>query len=651
MENKQEIRSWNKMSANIVRERIKYCSKYKFNHFQSVCECLEQVANKYSTLPAITDRYNNIEQNYAEYILQVKDFASGLQGLGIRKNDTVALFSENNGRWIVADQGILKCGAKDAVRGSNAPVDELDYIIWQSDSCALVLQNTMLFAKLKQYFSKYNLKFIIIMFLNDKIDTNGVDCPVYSFDEILSMGKKRRFTPVNISPEDVASILYTSGTTGNPKGVMLTHGNFLFQFEAAHRGFQSLPGEKTLQFLPVWHAYERIGTYYYFYRGCHLHYTTLSKIKDDMIKYAPDTMMSVPRIWEAIREGIYSKLKQKNPLLHKLFSAAVIISINYKHHLMYIEKRLTEQRYYNPLVSIYHAVAAGLLGPLHKVFEKFLYKKLKAMVGLNLRASVSGGGALSPQDEKFYDAIGINLRVGYGLTETAPVLTLRNISDKNYLCSAGTPVRGTEIKIIDPETKEILPPFSKGLVVVRGPQVMKGYYKDEVATKAVLDENGWFNTGDLGYLVNDNNLVLKGRMKETIVLSNGENVEPVPIEEACLNSFYINQIILVGQDKNFIGALVVPTKEAFEKCGIDTKSLRMAQEICIKNPLIRKLIKSEIDTYIKHKSKLKSFEKIVKFEILKEGFSIDNGLMTSTAKIKRNKVFEKYNNIIESMYQ
>lgn len=237
------------MMAQLTAENTsKRRLKYEFNNYQSICEYLESSANIYGSLAAITDKYNNIEQNYAEYILQSKDFAAGLQGLGIKKNDTIGLFSENNGRWIVIDQGILKCGAKDAVRGSNAPVDELDFIIGQSDSCALVLQSSMLLQKLKPYLSKYNLKFIVIMFIDEKHNTEGIDCPVYSFDEIISMGKKRCFSPVKITPYDVASILYTSGTTGNPKGVLLTHGNFLFQLEAAHRGFQAKTGEKLCKF-------------------------------------------------------------------------------------------------------------------------------------------------------------------------------------------------------------------------------------------------------------------------------------------------------------------------------------------------------------------------------------------------------------------
>ncbi|MCR5261046.1 MAG: AMP-binding protein [Candidatus Gastranaerophilales bacterium] len=639
------------MSAILLEKSEKNYIKYKFKGFQSICDYLEDAANRNAMMPAITDKYNNIEQNYAEYILQSKDFASGLQSLGIRKDDTIGLFSENNGRWIVVDQGILRCGARDAVRGSNAPVDELDYIIGQSDSCALVLQNSMLFDKLKPYLPKYDLNFIVIMFHDAKYKYEDVNCPVYTFDDILAMGKKHCYAHVDITPYDIASILYTSGTTGNPKGVMLTHGNFLYQFETLHKCILCTSGETILAILPIWHAYERVGTYYFYGRGCHICYTTLSKIKDDMIAFAPSMMMSVPRIWEAVRTGIYAKLKQKSPMLYNVFDKAVKFSMAYKSHSMYVEQRITDQKKYNPLAMVYHAGMGLVMKPLHEFFKRTLYKKLKDMAGLNFRLSISGGGALSSLDERFYDAIGVNLRVGYGLTETSPVLTLRSLNIKNFLGSAGIPITGTDIRIVNPETKEELPFFEKGLVIARGPQIMKGYYKDENATRAVLDSNGWFNTGDLGYMTNTHNLVLQGRMKETIVLSNGENVEPIPIEDACLASPYINQIVLVGQDQGAIGALVVPTKEALEKCGIDTRGLRMQKDVCVKNPALRKLIKSEIDTYIKTKSKLKPFEKIMKFEILKDGFSIDNGLMTSTAKIKRNKVFETYNDVITGMYQ
>ena len=256
------------------------------------------------------------------------------------------------------------------------------------------------------------------------------------------------------------------------------------------------------------------------------------------------------------------------------------------------------------------------------------------------------------QDELFYDAIGINLRIGYGLTETAPVLTLRNVTDKNFLGAAGTPVDGTDLRIVDPKTFEELPKFKKGLVIVKGPQIMKGYYKDEEATRKVFTEDGYFITGDLGWLTNENNLVLVGRLKETIVLSSGENVEPVPIEEAILLSPYIDQIVLVGQDRSGVGALVVPSKEALEKCGITMKDLQSYKDTnVLTDAKLENLIKNEINTHIVNKPNLRMFEKVKQFTMLNESFSVENGLMSATQKVKRNKVFEKYEKVIGSMYK
>lgn len=633
-----------------LENRHFYKSNFYYGGTESLCEYLELAANRYGSLPAITDKYNGIELTYSQMLMETKDFACGLQGLGVKTGDIIALFSESCGRWAVVDGGILRCGAIDAVRGSNAPTDELDYIMENSGCSGVILQNVSLLNKLKSVLGKYNLKFIVLMFKDDDFDSNDIDCPVYSYEEIISSGRRRCFNKVEISKDDPFTIIYTSGTTGEPKGVLLRHESMMYQLEIAHKGFLATPGEKTLQVLPIWHAYERVGMYYYLAHGCHLFYTTLSKIKDDMIKYSPDTMMSVPRIWEAVREGIYKKIGSQSKLAEKIFNFAIKTGTIYKNNLMYVERRITDMKYYTSVGTCKSYIIAKLFEPLHKFFSRTLYKRIKAAAGLNFRATISGGGALSMKDEMFYEILGVNLRVGYGMSETSPVLTLRNVGDKNFLGSAGTPVEGTLIKIVNPETKEPLPPFEKGLVMAAGPQIMLGYFNNEEETRKIIDDNGWLNTGDLGYLTRDNNLVLLGRIKETIVLSSGENVEPVPIENACLESPYIGQMILVGQDKNAVGAIVVPAKDALERCGIDSGVLRMQKDIRIKNPELRKLIKSEINHYIKNKSKLKPFERIAKFEIIKEPFGRDNGYMTSSGKIKRNLVFEDFKEIIENLY-
>lgn len=619
--------------------------------FSSIFEAVETSAKKFKDLDAIYDRYNSVYHTYGEMLDEIYNFSQGMQSLGIQKGDKVCLITENQGRWFIASQSILRLGAVSTLRGSNAPLDELDYIIPFSDAKAVIVRDIKTFENLKPTFAKVNLNFICVLFTDKEINKEGVNCPCYTFDEIKELGKNHEFQKPEIASTDAAMMLFTSGTTGVPKGVLISHKNILHQIEACAKDFYVKPGDRTLQVLPVWHAYEQIGQLYYFYKGCYLHFTTLAGLKNDLAAYNIDTMMSVPRIWEAVKSGIYQKLKQKSKLLYRIFDFAIKNSISYKTHKMYGERRITNKLTYNALSTMRHRVIRSFMKPLHVLCLKTLYKKLKAAAGLNFRCSISGGGALSMADELFYDAIGVDLRIGYGLTETSPVLTLRSTRMKNYLGSAGMPVAYTEVKIVDPSTGEELPRFTKGLVKVRGPQVMMGYYKDEAATRAAIDEEGWFNTGDLGWLTFENNLVLVGRLKETIVLSSGENVEPVPIEEACLMSPYIEQIVLVGQDRNGIGALIVPSKEALEKCGINMRDLKSHKDLSVEDEALSDLFKKEINKYIKNKPNLRAFEKIKQMAFLKEPFSTENGLMSASAKVKRNKVFEKYQEVIKKMYK
>ena len=519
------------MNYKIFEDRVNY------KGLESLSEVLESCMERFSEYQAITDKYNNVFMTYGDLKDTMNLLATGLQALGVKKGDKVGLFAENNGMWMATSMAILKCGAIDVIRGSNAPIEELEYITNHADCKGLILRDEKLYNAMKPFLAEAALDFVVVTFVKGELDKTNVKAKVYTCDELLKLGEENTFEPVKMSRYDDSTILYTSGTTGNPKGVLLSHENSIYQLDVIHRGFLAQPGENTLQILPIWHSYERIGQCYYISRGCNLHFTTLSGLKNDLAQYDIDTFMSVPRIWESIRLGVYQKLKQASPIMYNIFDFAIKTSISYKTHKMYGERRITNKWNYHFWSTVLHRVIRSFIKPLHVLFYNTLYKKIKKAVGLDkIRASISGGGALSMQDELFYDAIGVNLRIGYGLTETAPVLTLRNVTDKNFLGSAGSPIVGTDIKVVDPTTFKSLPVFSKGLVIAKGPQIMKGYYKDPEATKKVMTEDGYFITGDLGWLTKDNNLVLVGRLKETIVLSSGENVEPVPIEEAILIS-------------------------------------------------------------------------------------------------------------------
>lgn len=606
---------------------------------------------EYSDMRAITDTYNNVFMDYANLEKGIINLSCKLQSLGIKKEDFICIFTENNGYWAMCEQAVMSCGAIPTLRGSKAPTEELNFIINHCEAKGLILENEKLFEKIKPFIKDKQLNFIFIMFKKEPIDFSDINCPVYYIEEIIYSKIDYKFVKPEQNLEDIAVMLYTSGTTGNPKGVLLTHKNILSQIPSIIKGFKAKPRENTLQILPVWHAYEHTTQLYYFISGCHLHFTTLIGLKNDLIKYDIDAFMSVPRIWEAVRLGIFQKLKQTSPILYKIFDFAVKYSIYYKIHKMYSERRITNKKNgYHIWTSLYHKVVRSFLKPLHIFFTNTLYERIKKAAGINFRVSISGGSALSMKDQLFYDAIGVNLREGYGLTETSPVLTLRNVDEPNFLGCCGKPFMGTEIKIIDVETNKELGIFQKGVVFVKGYQIMKGYYKDEEATKTVIDENGWFNTGDIGWITAENNLVLIGREKETIVLSNGENVEPLPIEEACLESQYIEQIMLVGQNKSSIGALIVPSEEALKKCGLLAQDLKSGSNLTILDNSLRELIKKEISIYIRKKKNLKSFENINHFEILKEHFSTENGLMSQTAKMKRNIISKKYEKPISNMY-
>jgi long-chain acyl-CoA synthetase len=291
----------------------------------------------------------------------------------------------------------------------------------------------------------------------------------------------------------------------------------------------------------------------------------------------------------------------------------------------------------------------GLLGPLHQLGNRLVYEKVRQATGGELKAAISGGGSLGMHLENFFEIVGIELLVGYGLTETTPVLTARRFQH-NLRGSAGKPIAETELRIVDPETRQPLPIRQKGLVLARGPQIMKGYFENPTATAKVLDEQGWFDTGDLGWLTAENDLVLTGRAKDTIVLTNGENIEPQPIEDACARSPYIDQIMLVGQDQKALGALIVPNLDALKQWAADQNLKGDISDLDLESQPIQNLFRQELNREVKNRPGYRPDDRISSFRLILEPFSIENGMMTQTLKIKRSVVQERYQDLINQMY-
>ncbi|WZZ52975.1 hypothetical protein YC2023_053082 [Brassica napus] len=642
-----------------------------YSEWKAVPDIWRSSAEKYGDKIALVDPYHDppLKLTYNQLEQEILDFAEGLRAVGVKADEKIALFADNSCRWLVSDQGIMSTGAVNVVRGSRSSVEELLQIYQHSESVALVVDNPEFFNRIADTFtSKVSLRFLILLWgEKSSLVTQGMQIPVYSYTDIKNLGQEKRAgsndTRKSINPDDTAAIMYTSGTTGNPKGVMLTHRNLLHQIKHLSAYVPAEAGDRFLSMLPSWHAYERACEYFIFTCGVEQMYTSIRFLKEDLKRYQPHYLISVPLVYETLYSGIQKQISTSSAARKYLALTLIKISLAYMemkriYEGMCLTKEQKPPMYIVSLVDWLRArVVAALLWPLHMLAKILIYKKIHASIGIS-KAGISGGGSLPIHIDKFFEvnpsAIGVILQNGYGLTETSPVICARTLScNVSHSCirfvigSAGYPMHGTEFKIVDPETNTVLPPGSKGIVKVRGPQIMKGYYKNPTTTKQVLNESGWFNTGDMGWIAPHHStgrsrrcgglIVLEGRAKDTIVLSTGENVEPLEIEEAAMRSRLIDQIVVIGQDQRRLGAIIMPNKEEAEKLDPETSQLSSEK--------LKSLVYQELRKWTSECS----FQ-VGPVLIVDEPFTIDNGLMTPTMKIRRDKVVAKYKDEINQLY-
>ncbi|GBO52813.1 long-chain-fatty-acid--CoA ligase [Pseudanabaena sp. lw0831] len=584
--------------------------------------------------------------SYKDTFEQINAFGAGLRSLGIQFGEKVALIADNSPRWLIADQGILAIGAANATRSSQAERSELLYIIEHSDSVAIVVENLATLKKLEPELHTLPVKQIIL--LSDETPPEGA----FNFQQLLTRGSSKDLGigNVDIKRDTLATLIYTSGTTAKPKGVMLTHGNFLFEVEAAQSVLKLNVNEKVLNILPTWHSYERTFEYFAFSQGCTEIYTNLRMIKKDLKEQKPHYMVAVPRLWESIYEGVQKNFRDQPANKQRLVNFFFKVS-----HKYIVAKRIFQglnvENLYPSLVDKLVALPSVLaLWGLHKLGDKLVYQKVREATGGQLKYVVSGGGSIAEHLEDFYEIVGIEILGGYGLTETSPITHVR-CPNRNIRGGDGQPVLNTETRIVDMSTRVDVPIGQQGLVLIRGPQVMQGYYKNPEATAKAIDPQGWFDTGDLGYVSKWDDLVITGRAKDTIVLTNGENIEPQPIEDACIRSAYIDQVVLVGQDQKQLGVLIVPNLSALEAASLVPADSILADILpLLNNPKIRNLYREELNREVQNRPGYSINDRIGVFEFLPEPFTIDNGFLTQTFKIRRNIVFERYQDIIVKMF-
>ncbi|MDJ0537829.1 MAG: AMP-binding protein, partial [Microcystis sp. M53603_WE2] len=489
--------------------------------------------------------------------------------------------------------------------------------------------------------------------------TGAISVQTLNFKQLMAIGAENTLKPITKSENDLATLIYTSGTTGQPKGVMLSHGNLLHQVRNLNAIFQPDPGDRVLSILPSWHSYERSCEYFSLAQGCTQIYTSIRTFKSDLKQFSPQLMVGVPRLWESLYEGIQKQFSEQSATKQKLVQFFLEKSEKYVIAKRIADNLSLDHLHASPGERLKARIQSLLLYPLHAIGDKLVYGKIRQAVGNKVKILVSGGGSLARHLDTFYEIAGIPILVGYGLTETSPVATVRRI-DHNLRGSAGRPVFQTEICIVDLHSKEVLPTEKHGLVLIRGPQVMQGYYKKPEATEKAISPDGWFDSGDIGWLTAAGDLVLTGRAKDTIVLSNGENIEPQPIEDACLRSPFISQIMLVGQDQKALGALIVPNLDILanwaqeQKISLNLPDLHSDRSTILSSDLYSKkvlaLYQQELKREVRNRPSYRADDQIKTFELILEPFSQENGMMTQTLKIKRPVVTQRYRDMINEMF-
>ncbi len=610
---------------------------------------------------------------YSKMYEQVILFAVGLESIGIKRGDNVAFISDNRREWFISDLAILSLGAIDVPRGCDSMSTEIRFIISFSDCQFGIFENCKQLEKVFEKYEECSMLKTVILFDDDNEETiakaKKLGMTVYSFDDVMKKGEEKGLTEqARIESEmekteetDVATIIFTSGTTGVPKGVMLTHQNYIAQCAVVKEVLPIKPGDMWLSVLPVWHSFERAIQYINLEFASGLAYSKPigAIMLPDFAVIKPTWMCGVPRLWDSLAQGIFRAMKQQGGIKLAMFNFFVAIGKKYS----WAHERVTGRvcRFSNTsnvpnfLIGIIPLI---LLTPLYALGNVLVFKKIRAKMGGRMVAAISGGGALQPAVDSFYRAIGLKLLEGYGITEAGPVLSVRALKKARPGC-VGVIFPSAEIKIVAEEQGKIisdepLPPGSKGLILARGTrglnQIMKGYYKRPDLTELAIDKDGWFNTGDLGMLTYDNEIIITGRAKDTIVLLGGENIEPLVVESAMCISEYVEASVLLGQDKKYLTALVVPNKDTVMSYAEENNITYASYETLLDTPEIVKLIRTELDEQISAEKGFRSCESVFRFKLLPKSFEVGKEL-SGKQEIMRHKINEIYKDEIEKLFQ
>lgn len=555
-----------------------------------------------------------------EILARAKNIAAGLHAIGVRRGDRVAVLSESRVEWTLTDAGCIFGGVIDVPIYPTLTPPQVRYILNDSGASALFIEGHAKFDELKAILGECPQVEHVVHF-----DPGGMSEGL-SLAELERLGSE--FQQQNpgaldelaheIAPDDLATIIYTSGTTGEPKGVMLTHSNIVTNLVDSSGHLSFGVHDIALSVLPLSHVFERQAMYMYLYRGMSVYFAeSLQTIGPNLREVSPTILVGVPRIFEKIYDRIQERAAEAGKFAATMLAWSVSVGREYAKY------------------KLAHRPVPLFLRLKHAIASKLVFSKWHAAFGGRIRLLVSGGAALPEDLGYIYFGAGIPIIQGYGLTETSPVITTSHL-DALRIGTVGTPIPNVDIRIA-----------ADGEIEVRGPNVMRGYYNKPEETRAVFTDDGWFKTGDVGALDADGYLTITDRKKELFKTSGGKYISPQPIEQAIKASRFVNQVVLVGAERKFPAALIVPNWEQLESyCKLKGIQVQNRRELC-EHPRIVDLLERQIDRLTPN---LARYEKIKKVALLENEFTIEGGELTPTLKVKRRVIDQKYRDAIEKLY-
>jgi long-chain acyl-CoA synthetase len=554
--------------------------------------------------------------SYREFDEKVRLFSLGLRSLGLERGDRIALLSENRPEWAIADVASLAAGAVTVPIYSTLPPAQVAHILADSGARAILVSDSKQFAKLDV--SRSRCAELALFISMEPVES---DIEVLCFDQILELGKL--YIPSesyedrrnSVRAADLASLVYTSGTTGEPKGTMLSHQNFAAAIGMAEVWFPVKPTDTFLSFLPLCHVFERVTHYLSLTLGTHTYYAeSIFKVQENLAEVQPVIMQSVPRLFEAVRERVMDTIEKAPHNKRNLAKWALAVGTIYA-------RKLNNGKFISPVLAAKHIIA-----------DKLVLSKIRQRLGGKLRFFVSGGAPLSRSTADFFHAINIPILEGYGMTETTAPLTC-NIYHRAKVGTVGKAFPSVQLMVAE-----------DGEILAKGPNVMAGYWNNPGATHEMFDDQGWLCTGDIGKFDSAGYLTITDRKKDIIVLANGKNVAPQPIEGLFKQSRFISEVVLFGDKSGTISALVIPNLPSFNDLSPTTS--KTADQAYEEEHLaaMKKTIKVEMDRL---SVDLAEFEKVRKFALLLSPLSIENGELTPTMKVRRGKVFERHGSLLD----